>query len=128
MLYRALPCHSCVATSQLLIQRSSKSKPFVVHADKLKKFYSAPASDWTLPERADESGVAAAAVPPSLSVRQSYPHRTRRREPRSPRQPDDEPTAEVECEVEDVSQRPIRSRKPPTYLKDYARRAISLQY
>ena len=112
-----------------VIQRSSKSKPFVVHADKLKKSYTTPASDWTTPECVVESGLAGTAVPPSPSVRQSEPRSSRRREPQSPRQPEAEPEEEIEYgEDEDVSQRPVRNRRPPTYLKGYACRAIGPQY
>ena len=81
-----------------------------------------------MPNRIDEGGLAGTAVPPSPSVRQSEPHSSRRREPRSPRQPEVEPEEEVEYEVEDVSQCPVRSRRPPAYLMDYACRAIGPQY
>jgi len=81
-----------------------------------------------MPERADGSGLAATAVPPSPSVHQSEPHRIRRKEPRSPRRPVNEPEVEAEFEVEDPSQqRPARSRRPPTYLKDYACRVVRRQ-
>jgi len=63
-----------------VIQRSPKSKPFVVHADKLKKCYSAPTSDWTVSERSVESGLAATTVPPSPPAHQLESRPARRRE------------------------------------------------
>ena len=81
-----------------------------------------------MPERPDGSGLAATAVPPSPSVHQSEPHKTRRKEPQSPRRPVNEPAAEVEFEDEDLSQqRPARSRRPPTYLNGYACRVVRCQ-
>jgi len=110
-----------------VIQRSSKSKPFVVHADKLKKCFSAPTSDWIVPDSADESGPAAAAVPPTPAALQFKPRLTRRKEQRSPRQLVSEATVKVKLEVEDSSLRPTRERRTPTYLRDYACRNIRRQ-
>ena len=108
-----------------VIQRSEKSKPFVVHADKLKKCYSTPALDRVIPERADGNGLAASAVPPSPPVHQFELLRTRRKEPSRPRQAVSEPEAEVEFEVGDPSyQRPARNRRTPSYLKDFACRVV----
>ena len=119
---RVLPPVNCV------IQRSEKSKPFVVHVDKLKKCYSTPASDRVVPERADGSGLAANAAPPSPSAHQSEPHRIRRKELRSPRRPVTEPEVEVEFEVEEPSQqRPVRGTRSPSYLKDYECRVVYRQ-
>ena len=111
-----------------VIQRSEKSKPFVVHADKLKQCYSAPASDRVVPARDDQGELAATAAPSSPLVRESEPFRTRRREPPSPRRSVDEPEVEVEYEVQDPSyKRPVRSRRSPSYLKDYACRVVYRQ-
>ena len=111
-----------------VIQRSEKSKPFVVHTDKLKRCYSAPASDRVVPERDDRSELAATAALPPPSVRQFEPFRTRRREPPSPRRPVEEPEVEVEYEVQDPSyKRPARNRRSLSYLKDYACRVVYRQ-
>ena len=101
-----------------VIQRSEKSKPFVVHADKLKPCYSTPASDRVVPERADENGSAATAALPSPSAHQFEPYRTRRKEPSSPRRSVNEPDVEVDHEVRDPGYRhPVRNRRSPSYLR-----------
>ena len=100
-----------------VIQRSSKSKAFVVHADKLKMCYCAPASDWITPEHNDESGLAATAVPPSPAQHQSGSRPARRQEQRSPRLPINEPAVDVEPEVEDNASHQTRSRRAPNLPK-----------
>ena len=136
-----------------VIQRSSKAKPFVVHADKLKRCYSAPASDWLTPETVPEGELAAPAVPPIPVVHQSKsrPNRQRRQRThrRSTEEPDtnakpgvggsgqrmssrhrlvEDPDIDVEPNVGGADQRPSRTRRPPTYLRDYACRIVRRQY
>ena len=136
-----------------VIQRSPKAKPFVVHADKLKRCYSASTSDWVTPEVVPEGGLAASAVPPTPVVRQSESRPARRRRQRIRHRPTDEPDAnvdpgvggsgdsissrhrlveepdiDVEPDVGGTDQRPARTRRPPTYLRDYACRVIRRQY
>ena len=78
-----------------------------------------------MPERVDGSGLAVTAVPPSPPARQSEPHRIRQKEQSSPQRPVCEPEAEVEFEVRDPGyQRPIRNRRTPSYLKDFACRVV----
>jgi len=81
-----------------------------------------------MPERADGDGLAAIAVPPSPPVHQPEQLRTRRKEPYSSCRPVSEPEAEVEFEVRDPGyQRPIRNRRTPSYLKDFAYRVVYRQ-
>jgi len=81
-----------------------------------------------VPERADESGSAPSAALSSPSAQQFEPYRTSRKEPGSSRRSVDEPEVEVEYEVRDPSyQHPVRSRKLPSYLKDYACRVVYRQ-
>ena len=81
-----------------------------------------------MPERADGDGLTATAAPPSPPVHQPEQLGTRRKEPFSPRRPVSEPEAEVEFEVRDPSyQRPMRNRRTPSYLKDFACRVVYCQ-
>jgi len=119
---RVLPPVNCV------IQRSPKAKPFVVHADKLKRCYSAPTSDWVTLEVVPEGGLAASAVPPTLVVHQSESRPARQREQPSRHRLIAEPDIDVEPDVGGADRRPSRIRRPPTYLRDYACRVVRRQY
>ena len=109
-----------------VLQRSRRSKPFVVHADKLKRCHSPPTVDWTLsgeagePEAEPETPTAPASLPrPVQPV-----GRKRRSSPEVNSIPVD---VEVEETDENLSclrtPRIPRERKKPRYLTEYVCRS-----
>ena len=93
-----------------VLQKSPRAKPFVVHADKLKRCYSTPPTDWTLTPEAGDSSDNTVALPTTRpSVR-----RDNQRE--NSRHTQEERRLELESEPETQAS---RARKRPTYLDAY---------
>ena len=93
-----------------VLQKSPRAKPFVVHADKLKRCYSTPPTDWTLTPEAGDSSDNTVALPTTRpSVR-----RDNQRE--NSRHTQEERRLELESEPETQAS---RVRKRPTYLDAY---------
>jgi len=100
-----------------VLQRSRRSKPFVVHTDKLKKCHSPPSVDCALsgevsePEDEPETPSAPAPLPTST-------HLTRRKR----RSSSEVGHVQAESEVEEAGRVP-RERKKPRYLSEYVCRS-----
>jgi len=102
-----------------VLQRSRRSKPFVVHADKLKKCHSPPSVDWALAGEVSEPEVEpeTPAVPSSPSA----VHSTNRKRRSSP----GVSSTQRESEVEEAVRVP-REKKKPRYLSEYVCRSAEV--
>jgi len=101
-----------------VLQKSPRAKPFVVHADKLKRCYSTPPANWTLAAEADGDAAPVVALPPS--VPQPVAQSTKRR--KSWRRSGEE---RLESDVERELYGP-RARRRPAYLDGYDCRSINV--
>ena len=105
-----------------VLQKSRRAKPFVVHADKLKKCHSPPAVEWTLlgDVGEQEAEPEMPSMPASLPAPVQPPSRKRRSRPA---------VSEVQkdSEVEGLtSLHTPRNRKKPRYLDEYECRSASI--
>ena len=105
-----------------VLQRSRRSKPFVVHADKLKKCLSPPAVEWAL--LGDVGEQEAEPEMPSVPVSPPAPVQSTSRKRRSrPAVSEVQEDSEVEGST---SLRTPRNRKKPRYLDEYECRLTSV--
>ena len=103
-----------------VLQRSQRSKPFVIHGDKLKRCNSSTPASWipTVDDRdVQPSGTAIDPVHEDGGNVPRSDHQSRERR----LSPVDRPDAVVEENPDDGQSRPVRNRKTPAYLRDYAR-------
>ena len=108
-----------------VLQKSSRSKPFVVHADKLKKCYGNTPDSWFSPspplsteERAPET-LLSSSTPEEVESAPVVPLRGQNRK-RTPRVIDIDPDERRDDDHTSECIRPSRdSRRTPTYLRDY---------
>ena len=103
-----------------MLQKSPRSKPFVVHADKLKGFHSPPVTEWVLQDESSDVEMEVTEAPP---VEQSPVVRPvhRKRKPSAERgSSEDQETGTL------IFPKP-RERKKPRYLSDYDCRPVRVR-
>ena len=104
-----------------VLQKSAKSTPFVVHADKLKKCFSPSTPDWTHSTEGNAAPTVEPAAPVPANAEVSTPRKRGRPRKESQPLPEVESQTDVEevTEVEEPIIRTPRQRRPPAHLGEY---------
>ena len=116
-----------------VLQKSPRTKPFVVHADKLKRCFSPPTTTWPVSTEGEGSTVKDTAVPAPVSDTQTVQQKQgKNQSPKRARPSVDKPSVAYEVSHPDVEDEPEvmpnirtpRPRKTPIHLRDYVCRAV----
>ena len=109
-----------------VLQKSPKSAPFVVHADKLKKCFSQSTPDWTHGAERNTTPTVEPAAPVPTNAEVATPRKRGRPRKESQPLPDVESQTNVDetTEVQEPITRTHRQRRPPVHLGEYICRRV----
>ena len=109
-----------------VLQKSPKSTPFVVHADKLKRCFSPSTPDRTHSAERNTAPAVEPAAPAPANVEVSTPRKRGRPRKESQPLPDVESQTNVDetTDVEGPLTRTPRQRRPPAHLGEYICRRV----